>query len=115
MSKRIPPVLARLAVVCLCLAFAAPATLAQSQATGGDIEGRVLDPQGAVVANAAVTAKNKDTGLERATATDSEGNYRIILLPPGQYTVSAGSQGFKTEMVDNVNVSVGAKVSLDLN
>jgi outer membrane receptor protein involved in Fe transport len=115
MSKRIPPVLAHLAVVCLCVALFAPAAaLAQSQATGGDIEGRVLDPQGAVVANATVTAKNKDTGLERTTTTDSEGNYRIILLPPGQYTVTAGQQGFKTEMV-NVAVSVGAKISLELN
>src|SRR5687768_7721593 len=70
MSKRIPPVLARLAVLCLCLAFATLSARAQSQATTGDIEGRVLDPNGAVVPNATVTARNEATGFERSANTD---------------------------------------------
>ena len=70
MSKRIPPVLARLAVLCLCLACLTPDARAQSQATTGDIEGRVLDPNGAVVPNAAVTARNDATGFERTANAD---------------------------------------------
>ena len=46
----------------------------------------MLDPNGAVVPNASVTAKNEATGFERTATTDGEGNYRIILLPPGNYT-----------------------------
>src|SRR5215216_2244826 len=111
MSKRIPPVLARLVVVCLTL-FAPAAALAQ--ATTGDIEGRVLDPNGAVVPNATVSAKNKDTGLERIVTTDGEGNYRIILLPPGNYNVHASMQGFNQRSADNVTVTVGSKTTLDL-
>ncbi len=115
MSKRIPPVLARLAVLCLCLAFSTLNAFAQSQATTGDIEGRVLDPNGAVVPNAAVTARNEATGFERTANTDGDGNYRIILLPPGTYSVEATANGFNKVGASAVQVTVGSKTSLDLN
>ncbi len=35
----------------------------QSQATTGNIEGRVVDPQGAAVPNVSVTARNQDTEI----------------------------------------------------
>jgi outer membrane receptor protein involved in Fe transport len=114
MSKRIPPVLARLAVLCLSLCLLPFNSLAQSQATTGDIEGRVLDPNGAVIPNANVTAKNQATGFERTVTTDPEGNYRIIQLPPGSYTVTvAGAHGFQTWRGENAVVTVGGKTSVD--
>jgi outer membrane receptor protein involved in Fe transport len=114
MSKRIPPVLARLAVLCLSLALLTPAAFAQSQATTGDIEGRVLDPNGAVVPNASVTARNQATGLERTVTTDGDGNYRIVQLPPGSYTVTVkGVTGFQTWVGENAVVSVGGKTPVD--
>src|ERR687889_3103 len=115
MSKRIPPVLARLAVLCLCLAFSTLNARAQSQATTGDIEGRVLDPNGAVVPNATVTARNEATGFERTANTDGDGNYRIILLPPGTYAVEATAGGFNKVGAAAVQVTVGSKTPLDLN
>ena len=115
MSKRIPPVLARLAVLCLCLAFATPGARAQSQATTGDIEGRVLDPNGAVVPNATVTARNEATGFERSANTDGDGNYRIILLPPGTYSIEATAGGFNKTGASAVQVTVGSRTALDLN
>ncbi|HYH84380.1 MAG TPA: TonB-dependent receptor [Pyrinomonadaceae bacterium] len=116
MLKKAPTVLARLVVLCLCFALLAPAAFAQSQATSGNIEGRVLDPNGAVVPNASVTAKNKDTGLEKTATTDADGNYRIILLPPGTYTVrTSGLAGFQNATLDNVPVSVGGATTLDIS
>jgi outer membrane receptor protein involved in Fe transport len=115
MSKRVPPVLARLAVLCLCLAFSTLNAFAQSQATTGDIEGRVLDPNGAVVPNATVTAKNEATGFERTANTDGDGNYRIVLLPPGTYAVEATAGGFNKVGANAVQVTVGSRTSLDLN
>jgi outer membrane receptor protein involved in Fe transport len=115
MSKRIPPVLARLAVLCLCLAFSALNARAQSQATTGDVEGRVLDANGAVVPNATVAARNEATGFERSANTDGDGNYRIVLLPPGTYSVEATADGFTKVGASAVQVTVGSKTSLDLN
>jgi outer membrane receptor protein involved in Fe transport len=116
MSKRIPPVLARLAVLCLlCLAFPSHAALAQSQATTGDIEGRVLDPNQAAVPGVTVTAKNQATGFERSANTDDDGNYRILLLPPGSYTVNtSGAQGFQSVTLKDVVVTVGGRTPLEV-
>jgi len=63
----------------LCLAFG------QSQSTTGNVEGRVTDPNGAVVPNVAVTVTNQDTGFGKTTVTDGNGNYIFVLLPPGAY------------------------------
>ena len=115
MPKRIPPVLARLAVLCLCLAFSTPAAFAQSEAATGNIEGRVLDANGAAIPNATVTAKNQDTGFTRTATTDDEGNYRIILLPPGTYTVEAAAANFSKAAASAVQVTVGGKAALDLS
>ncbi|HEX8291736.1 MAG TPA: TonB-dependent receptor [Pyrinomonadaceae bacterium] len=115
MSKRVPPVLARLAALCLCFAFLNVSAHAQSQATTGDIEGRVLDPNAAVVPNATVTAKNRATGFERTVNTDDEGNYRIVLLPPGAYSVEATAAGFNKGGANAVQVTVGSKTALDIS
>src|ERR1044072_6446345 len=115
MSKRIPPVLARLVVLCLCLAFSTFNAFAQSQATTGDIEGRGLDPNGAVVPNATVTARNEATGVERTANRDAGGNHRPLLLPPGTYAVEATANGFNIVGSNAVQVTVGSRTSLDLN
>ena len=106
--------LARVCMFVICLCTLATGALAQSQATTGNIEGRVLDPNGAVVPNAAVTAKNDATGLEKATTTDSEGSYLIILLPPGSYTLKANATGFAPLSLPVV-VTVGGKSSVDIS
>ncbi len=90
--------------------------LAQSQATTGNIEGRVLDPNGAAVPNVNVSATNKDTGFGKTVMADSEGNYIIVLLPPGVYKVEAkAASGFQPATYDNVPVTVGGKTALDIN
>src|SRR6185503_18304710 len=98
------------------LVFAcAVAALGQSQATTGNIEGRVVDPNGAAVPGATVTATNQETGLEKTATSDSEGNYRVIQLPPGPYTVRASGQGFTQTELRDVTVTVGSRTPLDLN
>jgi len=90
--------------------------LAQSQATTGNIEGRVTDPNGAGVPNASVTATSQDTGFKKTVQSDSEGNYTIVLLPPGMYTIDvpAGS-GFGAAKYENVKVTVGAKANVPVS
>ena len=85
----------------------------QSQATTGNIEGRVLDQQGAVVPNVSVSATNQDTSFGKTTLTDADGNFLFVLLPPGKYKVEAkGAAGFAPATYQNVPVSVGGKTSL---
>jgi len=101
---------------CLALLFLASAfsALGQSQATTGNIEGRVLDPKDAAVPGATVSATNQQTGLEKSTTTNDQGDFNIILLPPGSYTVHAGAAGFSQGEVKDLVVNVGGKTPLDL-
>jgi hypothetical protein len=81
------------------------AVQAQSAASG-TITGRVTDPQGAVVANATVTARNVSTGMERSATTTGTGSYTIPNAPPGTYDVSVAASGF-AKGVSHVELQVG--------
>ncbi|HEV7905333.1 MAG TPA: TonB-dependent receptor [Pyrinomonadaceae bacterium] len=106
----------RVLLLCASLALAAATVFPQSQATSGNIEGRVLDPNGAAVPGVTVTATNGQTGFEKTATSDEEGNYRIILLPPGTYkVVASGAQGFQTATLENAAVTVGGQTNLDIS
>lgn len=116
MSSKLLAGLSRIVLSCALVALASAAAIAQSQATSGDIEGRVVDPNGAAVPSATVTARNQQTGLEKTATSDTEGIYRITFLPPGQYTVATSAvQGFQPTTLQNVTVTVGGKTPLDIS
>lgn len=87
---------------------------AQSQSAGGSIEGTVADETGAVLPGVAVVVKNVETGLSRETVTDASGIYRAPLLPVGNYEVSAELQGFAKVRRPELNLTIGATLTIDL-
>jgi outer membrane receptor protein involved in Fe transport len=106
----------KISAVLISLLLFTSGALAQSQATTGNIEGRVTDPNGAGVPNATVIATNQDTGFGKTVPTDSEGNYTFVLLPPGTYTVEVPSgQGFAPAKYQNLVVTVGAKTTVAIS
>jgi hypothetical protein len=60
--------------------LATPSALAQSTAT---LQGTVTDAKGAVLPNATVLARNRNTAAERTSQTDNDGNYQFAALPVG--------------------------------
>ena len=82
----------------------------------GSIAGTVTDSQGAVVPNATVTAKNKNTGKEETTQTNDSGNYKIQSVEaPGTYVVTVkATSGFKTANVTDVKVDVGTPATVNV-
>ncbi len=68
----------------LVITLSTVGAFAQAQATAADLSGTVVDPNGAVVPGANVTAKNLGTGITRSTTTGDDGSYRLIALPPGE-------------------------------
>ena len=72
---------------------AAPRVHSQDRATTADVTGVVTDQSGAVVPNAALTAIEASTGVERVTTTDGEGRFLLAALAPGVYRISAASPG----------------------
>src|SRR5215510_10420967 len=85
-----------------------------SQQNTAIITGRVLDPTGAAVPGATVTATNAQTGLSRSVVSDETGTYTIPLLQIGQYDVKGELPGFKTAVVSGVVLQVAQQARLDL-
>jgi len=89
-------------------------SLAAAQETRGDISGRVVDPQGALVADAVVTVTDLDTRITNKLKTNSSGYYLAPLLLPGNYAVTVEAVGFKRSLRTGLILSVGQHMDLDL-
>ncbi|MFY9552107.1 MAG: TonB-dependent receptor [Thermoanaerobaculia bacterium] len=89
-----------------------PASSALSQTTG-DITGRVLDEQGGVLPGVTVEARGPALQGVRSTVSDGTGAYRLVLLPPGTYKVTATLPGF-AKVEETVVVSLAKTSSADL-
>jgi hypothetical protein len=112
--KRIAMVLALLPVIAGPAALLlVPRTLEAQSLVSGDIAGTITDSTGAAIPGAKVTATNTGTGQVKETTTSGAGNYRISLLQPGEYTVTATADGFQTTQ-SSLTLSVGEIASLNL-
>ncbi|HEX7294799.1 MAG TPA: TonB-dependent receptor, partial [Pyrinomonadaceae bacterium] len=97
----------------LTISLVSMAATANAQQTVGSIHGTVRDPQGAVVQNAEVTARNTSTNLSRTTTTSEGGEYRISDLPPGKYEIKVSASNFKQTVVSDVVVAVNTDTPQD--
>jgi len=62
----------------------------------GQMEGYIVDQQGAVVQGAQVRITNSQTGVVRVTKTDSNGHWTVFKMPAGSYRIAASANGFNT-------------------
>ena len=94
-------------------AFAMLACLSLSaQQITGNIRGAVTDPSGAVIQGAEVTARQAETGLSRRTTTDRDGNYVLLELPVGHYSLQVAGKGFEKYVQDGITLSVNETASV---
>lgn len=80
----------------------------------GTITGTVIDPTGAAVPDAQVTARNSSTGLTQTVRTNDDGLYTFLYLPVGTYTVVTEKAGFRKAEAPGVQVNVNTTVRLDM-
>src|SRR5262245_45115652 len=80
----------------------------------GTIKGTVLDPTGAVVPGATVTAINIATGVETRRETTAAGLYVIAPLPAGAYKLTAASAGFRTVVQEQIVLDALSAVEMNL-
>jgi hypothetical protein len=101
-----------LAFAALIAAVAGQPTVAraQSAASSGQIVGLVLDPSGAAVPSARISARNTDTNYMREATTDSLGRYAVPQVPMGSYVLRASANGFATE-TERVTVTLGSAIT----
>jgi len=75
-----------------------------AQGTLGSLNGTVVDPSGAAVGGAKVTATNAAINVTSTTTASATGYFQIFNLPIGTYTVKVGHDGFDTTEVSGITV-----------
>ncbi|HVH70668.1 MAG TPA: carboxypeptidase-like regulatory domain-containing protein, partial [Candidatus Dormibacteraeota bacterium] len=104
-----------LVVVALCCLFAlTPSALFPQSATSGAVGGTATDPTGAVVPGAMVTLVPTGMNVTQSTATDSAGRYLFPAVSPGTYNVKCSAKGFRSVVINQVNVEVLKVSTVDI-
>src|SRR5215813_12923497 len=99
---RLPPLLL------FCLSFAS------AQETRSTLNGRVYDAQSAAIAGAKVAITHVDTNAVTHVVTNETGYYEAPLLLPGNYRITASSDGFKTTTRSGIVLAVGQQLAVEL-
>lgn len=87
---------------------------ARAQSASGDIRGVVVDPGGLPLPDAVVTVTNIATSQRREITTDEAGRFVAASLAAGPYEVSAALAGFAIRRQEDVTLSAGHTVTLQL-
>ena len=101
-----------LAALLLISLFANPV---MAQQTSGVIRGIVSAEDGAPIATAEITAINQETGVRTTTLSGESGAYIFPALPLGRYSVEAGRIGYRGEIRQNINLSLGQTVPVNFS
>jgi len=99
--------------ILIVLIMLSSAALLRADVTGS-ILGVVHDRSQAVVAGAKVVATNVQTNLTQETTSGSDGSYRILALPAGNYKLIVTARGFRTFTETDIVVKVNDELRFDV-
>src|SRR5687768_4049051 len=94
--------------------FGLLATAVSAQDTTATLLGTLSDSSGAVLPGVTISVKNVDTTQTRTVTSDDAGRYRVPLLPPGRYEVTAQLSGFQTVVRSGVTLTVGQEALVNI-
>src|SRR5271165_5843550 len=101
-------------VTLFLLALLSSLNVAGQQITG-NIRGTVVDPSGAIVQAAGVTAKQIETGLTRVAITDRQGEYVLVELPIGHYQLEVQAKGFQKYLQQGISLDVNETATVSIH
>src|SRR6201987_1835035 len=85
---------------------------ASAQQITASIRGNISDPSGAVVQEAAVTAKQAETGLLRTVVSARDGSFLLVELPVGHYTLEVTAKGFRKYLQEGITLDVNQTATI---
>ena len=91
------------------------AALSQVSAAEAQLNGTVRDQTGGVIVKAAVSLRNVDTNQLYKTSSNTAGFYILTNILPGNYELTAQSQGFAKYAQTGVVLRVAQVATLDIN
>jgi hypothetical protein len=99
-----------LALLAVCLGGEHPAW---SQEVTAAVTGSVVDPTGASIAGATITAKDTERDTVYTVQTNSVGVYHIPRLPVGTYELMVGAPGFQTAVYRSITLVLNQTARVD--
>src|SRR4029077_14101365 len=109
-NLRLKQLWAAIIVGAVCLVLTASG-FAQGIATGS-VSGTLVDTSGSVVLGAKVTAQSKSTNQALSGVSNEQGLFAFRAVPPGAYKITIEAKGFRTVVLDNVEVQVARETAL---
>jgi hypothetical protein len=101
-------------IVFLLIALAGAVQSAWSQEVTAAIVGTVVDPSGAPIKGATVTATDTDRGTVRTAETNDSGAYSVNRIPVGNYTLKVAAPGFQTAVHPPLTLVLNQTARIDV-
>ncbi len=89
------------------------ATVGFAQTGNSSLTGYVKDETAGILPGVAITATSPAIMAARTAVTDGKGYYRIVNLPPGEYSIVTELAGFQTYRREGILLRAGASFSVD--
>jgi len=103
--RRIRPAIV-VAIFCVVATLLAPAGVRGQSAQSASLVGRVTDESGGAMPGVTVTVKSPALQVPQLTAvTGVDGDYRLLELPPGVYSVAFELSGFQSTVRTDVHLT----------
>ncbi|PYV02933.1 MAG: hypothetical protein DMG26_10355, partial [Acidobacteria bacterium] len=84
-----------------------------AQRSAASINGTVKDATGAVVPQATVVLTNMATTVAQTAVTNGTGDYVVLNILPGKYTLKASKEGFQTVTEPEFTLEVNQTTTFD--
>jgi hypothetical protein len=81
---------------------------------GAEFFGTILDPSGLAIPKATVEAEDQATMAHYTAAANERGEYHMLGLPAGQYTLTVEQPGFRTYHQAGITLRLGDRTRLDV-
>ncbi len=78
------------------------------------VEGNVIDNTRAVIVGAKLVLINTKTQVQAMAETNSSGSFTFPVVPPGFYSLTAESNGFRKAELTNIEVTIGVTLRKDV-
>ena len=85
-----------------------------SQGTTGAVRGKIIEEGGEVLPGVTVSIAGTALMGTRSVVTDTNGDFRIVNLPPGNYKIVAELKGFKKTTLENIAVTLESTQNLEI-
>jgi hypothetical protein len=87
---------------------------ASAQEFTGSIYGRIVDSSNASVADVVIALEGTAIQGQRTAVSESNGSYRLLNLPPGEYRVTYEKAGFRKVIYEGAKVEVNKTLTMNV-